>query len=442
MPIRFVCKCGHRLVTPGKFAGRRGKCPACGATVTIPRAAAEETGSQAPAARPAAEPSASRRSAPAAEVSAAPASAGTLSRTARPPASPAPAAAVPGPEAGPSSAASGGAAEQSAAKSEPSEEDLLDLLRNFLPQEGYFVAPEIPEKKLRNARERCQIPSSDRVLALVDCTVFGSAKNCLAFAASGAYFHNDPTNDPRKGHIPYAEFAKRLFGEGGFKTVGLGAGQQLDVSGASCPGPKVLSLLQAVQRVVTGQGTALVPRPAAVEPAGDLRPYAGDQRLVKLAMVHLPDVHFRVIGGAFWSTTGTAAGRVAKTVALNVVGAVALGALGIGFFGVAGKKCRAGLIGVAGDELYLMDMGQVDGNDLTFHQLKSMGSPTVARFPLSAVTAGSSTENGMGVLQIQGEVALKAVFSDSCTDGNSSAARALARAIQAVPVNALPQASE
>jgi hypothetical protein len=36
MPITFDCPCGKTLRVPDEHAGRRAKCPACGAVVPIP----------------------------------------------------------------------------------------------------------------------------------------------------------------------------------------------------------------------------------------------------------------------------------------------------------------------------------------------------------------------------------------------------------------------
>ncbi len=41
MPITVTCKCGKRFRVRDEHAGKRGKCPSCGAAVTIPAAGAE-----------------------------------------------------------------------------------------------------------------------------------------------------------------------------------------------------------------------------------------------------------------------------------------------------------------------------------------------------------------------------------------------------------------
>lgn len=52
------------------------------------------------------------------------------------------------------------------------------------------VAPDISEKKLRNATALYEVPADEVVIGLMDSTVFGSAKTGLVFGASGVYFRN------------------------------------------------------------------------------------------------------------------------------------------------------------------------------------------------------------------------------------------------------------
>ena len=69
--------------------------------------------------------------------------------------------------------------------------------------DGYYVGEAIPQKKLANARASFTIPDTERVVALLDTTVFGSNKDGLAVCAGGVYWH-DMMSDPNK--LPWAEF--------------------------------------------------------------------------------------------------------------------------------------------------------------------------------------------------------------------------------------------
>src|SRR5207244_2477235 len=50
---------------------------------------------------------------------------------------------------------------------------------------GYYVSPNIPARKLSGATKGCSVPADEKVLALVDCTVFGSAGDALVFGQRG-----------------------------------------------------------------------------------------------------------------------------------------------------------------------------------------------------------------------------------------------------------------
>ena len=398
MSIRVQCRCGKRLVAPESSAGKKGKCPACGAVFLVPQA-----------------PVPAERSAPIAQ--------------AVPKAAPRPAAAPVVP--------SQAALQLVPIAPDPAcDERIVAALRSFLPQSDLHVTPDIPKKKVANAWVSCNIPADERILGLIDCTAFGSAKNALVFGRRAAYFHNDRTASCRSGCIPYDDLVKRTFSPSGTKQVSLGFGDQaIDASGCSCSPAVIATILREVSRAISGApvsvaGAALL---AVRHDGGEgLRPYVGDPGLVRLAAPHVPLEKLRMVGGAFWSTASTAAGRAAKTVLMNVVGGALLATVGIGFFGWAKKTRRAGILALTDDTLYVLDMGQIAGDDLTLHALKQMaGSPTVAAARLSDLAAASRRESGMGVLEITGPMALKAYFSDSCTDGNSSVAMNMALAIQA-----------
>ena len=51
----------------------------------------------------------------------------------------------------------------------------------------YFVGDVIPKKKLANARRSYPVPEQERIVALLDATVFGSAKDGLAVCTGGVY---------------------------------------------------------------------------------------------------------------------------------------------------------------------------------------------------------------------------------------------------------------
>ncbi|MBZ4677425.1 MAG: hypothetical protein JG763_54 [Shewanella sp.] len=81
---------------------------------------------------------------------------------------------------------------------------MLEILQNF-HSDGLFVAPNIPSKKAKNASACYGMPASVNIYAIVDSTVFGSAKNGLAFTSEGLFWKNDWTTTSAKNHMSWEE---------------------------------------------------------------------------------------------------------------------------------------------------------------------------------------------------------------------------------------------
>lgn len=143
------------------------------------------------------------------------------------------------------------------------EQQIVDLLNNYNKENGIFIAPNIPEKKLKNALAKCKLDPDKHIIALIDCTVFGSAKNALLFGRNGIHFHNDPAIAyPEIGKISYPDLGKNRISLTKKKLI-FAQGIALDLSGSAFPVDKLLTIF----RLITGQeeseiGTA---EPARVE---------------------------------------------------------------------------------------------------------------------------------------------------------------------------------
>jgi len=86
---------------------------------------------------------------------------------------------------------------------------ILEKLYTFSKQSSsLFFDDSIPEKKLLNARKFCSVPSDERILVLLDCTVFGSAENSVVFGTRGMYYYYGHT---QKGYLPYQDFPNHAF---------------------------------------------------------------------------------------------------------------------------------------------------------------------------------------------------------------------------------------
>ncbi|MEZ6929329.1 hypothetical protein [Aeromonas sp. S16(2024)] len=69
------------------------------------------------------------------------------------------------------------------------EEKFLEFLEN-IGSPKLYIYDFIPNDKLDNARECYSIPSSEKILGLIDTTFWGSAKTGIAFGLKGVYWMN------------------------------------------------------------------------------------------------------------------------------------------------------------------------------------------------------------------------------------------------------------
>ena len=74
------------------------------------------------------------------------------------------------------------------------------VVREFRLASGILVAPGIPEKKIRNAISKNGYTGSDPIIGLIDCTVFGSAREHVMFTTTGLYW-----NHVTSGQLSYTD---------------------------------------------------------------------------------------------------------------------------------------------------------------------------------------------------------------------------------------------
>ncbi len=66
---------------------------------------------------------------------------------------------------------------------------LLEICEKY-ENNNYFAGNNIPPKKVRNARASLGVPFDEEVIALIDLTIFGSAKDALIITNRGIYAKN------------------------------------------------------------------------------------------------------------------------------------------------------------------------------------------------------------------------------------------------------------
>jgi acyl carrier protein len=114
--------------------------------------------------------------------------------------------------------------------------------------EDLYFEP-IPNKKLNNAREAAQVPNKERILALFDASLFGSASEALLFSDRGLYFCTSPTTTgPRSGFIDYEDFASRVIKRESMWEVSLGNGQYFGVPIFQFDSAEIADLLNKLAR--------------------------------------------------------------------------------------------------------------------------------------------------------------------------------------------------
>jgi hypothetical protein len=84
---------------------------------------------------------------------------------------------------------------------------LKTLLQPFKGLPDFHLGADIPPDKLANAVEAAHVPEGETIDALIDCTFFGSAEDCVLFGSRAIYFRNFGIDN----FLPYSEFPDAVF---------------------------------------------------------------------------------------------------------------------------------------------------------------------------------------------------------------------------------------
>lgn len=117
---------------------------------------------------------------------------------------------------------------------------------------GYHVEDSIPDKKLKTAKECFPIPSAEKVIALVDGTVLGTAKNGLIIGRKGIYWNNwqVPT---QKTSLTWEQFSRVKIQRQGKFEIQLGEGNIFDMAGAAFDKYEMCKLLRNIQEILLSE---------------------------------------------------------------------------------------------------------------------------------------------------------------------------------------------
>jgi hypothetical protein len=134
---------------------------------------------------------------------------------------------------------------------------------------GLFITPDIPPKKLSTARESCNIAPDYEALALVDATVFGSAKNCLVVTTGGVYTRNGPLHaHPGRQFLSLNDFqvsspqkeSGKIYFNPWDRYVMIAGMHFVTNGGCRIPANDLITLLQEIQHALRGE-TAMTGQP-------------------------------------------------------------------------------------------------------------------------------------------------------------------------------------
>jgi len=115
---------------------------------------------------------------------------------------------------------------------------------------GLLAGAKISSRKLANATESMKIPAGERVIAFLDCTVFGSGKNGMAICDSGLYWNNDWTTSTSTNHLSWESFKHVNIRYADKFVLELGPGNNFNTSAAAMKREDILQLLQQIQEFV------------------------------------------------------------------------------------------------------------------------------------------------------------------------------------------------
>lgn len=88
------------------------------------------------------------------------------------------------------------------------QEKMKKIISPYSSDDFYKAEKSIPQKKLEAAILNYPVPRQETILALVDATLFGSAKNGLVIGLQGIYWKNDWTTETTKNFLSWDEMVE------------------------------------------------------------------------------------------------------------------------------------------------------------------------------------------------------------------------------------------
>ncbi|GAC1625664.1 MAG: hypothetical protein NVS4B2_04390 [Chloroflexota bacterium] len=144
----------------------------------------------------------------------------------------------------------------------PSVDQLLAICCNYAGQ-GYYVGELIPPAKFDHFRREVgnlSLPPGESVVALLDCTFFGSNKEGVAICTNGVFWNNDTSRPPR-GHLSWDEVARGPIVRLRYSDIQVGTMKTISLAGCGFPADNLSLLLMEIQTLLVraGTGSAALP---------------------------------------------------------------------------------------------------------------------------------------------------------------------------------------
>lgn len=128
-------------------------------------------------------------------------------------------------------------------------EQLTALVR-MLELDGVILSPA--GKKLETVRASYGVPPEEEVLALIDATVFGSAKNGLAVTPRGVYWRNDRLTPTVFSSLTHEQLLTTGISSG-WMCIKFAGGGEFDTSGATLSTSDILKFLEGIRELAAGK---------------------------------------------------------------------------------------------------------------------------------------------------------------------------------------------
>ena len=120
--------------------------------------------------------------------------------------------------------------------------------------DNYDITELIPPKKLKIAMETYPIPGGGSVIALIDTTLLGSAKNGMIIGERGISWHSGVMNGFRLTAMSWDKFSTKNIKRDGVDII-IGEGNEFGMSGSHFDIDKTVELLIAIQSKIKKPNT-------------------------------------------------------------------------------------------------------------------------------------------------------------------------------------------